>query len=265
MAVGEVCVGVHVPGQQPLDEASALGADCIQIFLSDPQSFKVPKTRPDADVLKAATIPIYVHAPYLINVCSPLPNRRHGARNILRNTCTAAANIGAAAVIVHAGHAEDALEEGFGRWARTLEQLKSTVPVYIENTAGGKNAVARRFDDLARLWDAVQGAETDVPVGFCFDTCHAHAAGEDLTDAVERVLGIVGTIDLLHANDSQDAPGTGRDRHARPGHGKIGPELMRHMIAAADAPVVVEPYNAWEADPGEVLEDIAFVRAALGA
>lgn len=265
MAAKNVCVGVHVPGVKPLAEAEQLGADCIQIFLSDPQSFKVPKTRPDADVLKSATVPIYVHAPYLINVCSPLPNRRYGARNILRNTCTAAANIGAKAVIVHGGHAEDALEEGFGRWARTLEQLESTVPVYIENTAGGRNAVARRFDDLARLWEAVQGATTDVPVGFCFDTCHAHAAGEDLHDAVERVLAVVGRIDLLHANDSQDPPGTGRDRHARPGHGKIGAEALQHMIAAAGAPVVIEPYNAFDADPTETKEDMAFVRGALAS
>lgn len=263
MAAGSV--GVHVPGKEPLTEGASLGADSIQIFLSDPQSFKVPKTRPDADVLKAADIPIYVHAPYLINVCSPLPNRRYGARNILRNTCTAAANIGATAVIVHAGHAEDDVNEGFGRWARTLEQLKTDVPVYIENTAGGKNAVARRFDDLARLWEAVKGADTKVAVGFCFDTCHAHAAGEDLTDAVERVLAIVGTIDLLHANNSQDPPGTGRDRHARPAHGKIDPDVLRHMIKAANAPVVIEPYNAWEASPDEVKEDMAFVRDALSS
>ena len=63
------------------------------------------------------------------------------------------------------------------------------MPVYLENTAGGDNAVARRFDALAGLWDAVGGAETAVELGFCFDTCHAHAAGEDLSGAVERVLG----------------------------------------------------------------------------
>lgn len=263
MAAGH-CVGVHVPGDDPLAEAAGLGADCIQLFLSDPQSFKVPKTRPDVDALKSSDLPIYVHAPYLINVCSPLPNRRYGARNILRNTCTAAANIGAAAVIVHAGHAEDDVNEGFGRWARTLEQLKSAVPVFIENTAGGKNAVARRFDTIGRLWDAVTNAKTDVTVGFCFDTCHAHAAGEDLSDAVERIVAIVGKIDLLHANDSQDPPGTGRDRHARPGHGKIDAEVLRHMIRAAQAPVVIEPYNAFDASIDEVAEDIAFVREALG-
>jgi deoxyribonuclease-4 len=265
MAANQLPVGAHVPGLHPLAEAEALGADSVQIFLSDPQSFKKPPSRPDAADLKASPLPLYVHAPYLINVCSPLPNRRYGGRKILQQTCEAAELVGAAAVIVHGGHAEDDVVEGFGRWARTLEQLRSTVPVYIENTAGGKNAVARRFDDLARLWDAVQAANTAVPVGFCFDTCHAHAAGEDLSDAVERVLAIVGTIDLLHANDSQGEAGSGRDRHMSPGKGKIGVERMAHMIATARAPVIIEPYDATGAAVEDVIQDIAFVRAALGS
>src|SRR5437867_233809 len=127
-------VGAHVPGEDPLAEADELGADCLQIFLSDPQSFKKPPPHPQAAELRASKIPVYVHAPYLINVCSPLPNRRYGGRKILQQTCDAAETVGAAAVIVHGGHAEDNVNEGFGRWARTLEQLKTTVPVYIENT-----------------------------------------------------------------------------------------------------------------------------------
>lgn len=263
--MGASVVGAHVPGLDPLAEATALGADCLQLFLSDPQSFKKPAPRPDADALKGSGVPIYVHAPYLINVCSPASNRRYGGRKILQQTCEAAEAIGATAVIVHGGHAEDDVKEGFGRWARTLEQLKTSVAVYIENTAGGKNAVARRFEDLAGLWEAVTAAKTDVPLGFCFDTCHAHAAGEELSDAVERVLAIVGRIDLLHANDSMGEAGSGRDRHMSPGKGKIGAELMRHMIAGAEAPVIIEPYDAAGAAVSDVKADIAFVRAALGS
>jgi deoxyribonuclease-4 len=167
--------------------------------------------------------------------------------------------VGAEAVIVHAGHAEDGVDEGVGRWPRTLEMLESDVPVLIENTAGGENAVARRFDALAKLWAALSKANTDVQVGFCFDTCHAHAAGEELSDAVERVLGIVGKIDLLHANDSRDPPGTGADRHANLGKGEIGAELLSAMIRAAGPPVVVETPGAAK----EMRADIEFVRRAL--
>ena len=189
---------------------------------------------------KASDIGIYVHAPYLINVCSPKPNVRYGSRKILKQTCEAAAEIGAIAVIVHPGHAEDGIEEGVGRWTRTLEQVESDVPVYLENTAGGDHAVARRFDALAMLWDAVGKAKTDVEIGFCFDTCHAHAAGEELDDAVERAIAITGGIDLMHVNDSRDPAGTGADRHANIGKGTMDLDQLRHMIRAANAPSVVE-------------------------
>jgi len=230
----------------------------VQIFLSDPQGWEKPPQRRDAEELRASKVPVYVHAPYLINVCSPRNNVRYGSRKILQQTCDAAADVGAAAVIVHAGHAEDGIAKGVGRWPRTLEMLESEVPLYIENTAGGENAVGRRFDALARLWDAVGQADTSVEVGFCFDTCHAHAAGEDLSDAVERVRSIVGSIDLLHANDSRDPAGTGADRHANLGKGQIGADVLRAMIGEAGPPVVVETPSRG------IRADIELVRKALG-
>ena len=69
----------------------------------------------------------------------------------------------------------------------------------------------------------------------------------------------MGEIDLLHANDSRDPPGTGADRHANLGKGQIGAELLRTMIAAAGPPVVVETPGGAEA----MQADVAFVREAL--
>ncbi|MFN8114160.1 MAG: deoxyribonuclease IV [Solirubrobacterales bacterium] len=252
-------VGAHVQGIDPLAEAAAVEADVIQMFLSDPQGWEKPPERADAGELRDSKVGIYVHAPYLINVCSPKPNIRHGSRKILTQTCEAAAAVGALAVIVHPGHAEDGIDAGVGRMAKTLEQLDSDVPVYLENTAGGDHAVARRFDALALLWEAVQGAKTGVDVGFCFDTCHAHAAGEDLSDAVERAIAITGGIDLMHVNDSRDPAGTGADRHANIGAGTIPLDDLRHMIRAADAPSVVETPR----DADALRADVEFVRAAL--
>jgi deoxyribonuclease IV len=259
MARKKAIVGAHLAPARPLKEADAVGADCVQIFLSDPQGWEKPAPRKDAEELRASKIPLYVHAPYLINVCSPRNNVRYGSRKILQQTCEAAAEVGAAAVIVHAGHAEDGIAQGVGRWPRTLEMLESDVPVLIENTAGGENAVARRFDALARLWEAVSAADFGVETGFCFDTCHAHAAGEEVGDAVARVLAIVGRIDLLHANDSRDPPGTGADRHANLGRGQIGAEVLREMITAAGPPVVVETPGGSK----DIRADLEFVRTAL--
>jgi deoxyribonuclease-4 len=255
----KLAVGAHVASRHPLQDAEALGADCVQVFLSDPQGWKKPPARADAEELRRSSLPLYVHAPYLINVCSPKNNIRYGSRKILQQTCEAAADVGAAAVIVHPGHAEDGIEAGIGRWARTLELLESQVPLYIENTAGGENAVARRFDALARLWEVVSNADTDVTRGFCFDTCHAHAAGEELSDAVERALEIVGRIDLLHANDSRDPPGTGADRHANLGTGQMDADALREMIRSAKAPVVCETPGGLD----DMRADLEFVREAL--
>jgi len=255
-----IAVGAHVGREHPLADAEALGADCVQAFLSDPQGWRKPAPREDAAELRRSNIPLYVHAPYLINVCSPRNNVRYGSRKILQQTCDAAADIGAAAVVVHPGHAEDGIRQGIGRWVRTLKMLETDLPLFIENTAGGTNAVARRFDALTLLWEAVSDAETGLAIGFCFDTCHAHAAGEDLSDAVERVLAIVGKIDLLHANDSRDPPGTGADRHANLGAGTMGADALRRMILAANAPAVVCE------TPGGLAEmrtDLDFVREAL--
>jgi len=253
-------IGAHIWGDDPLAEAESIGAECVQLFLSNPQGWEKPPPRKDASELKAAGLGIYVHAPYLINVCSPKPNVRFGSRKILSQTCEAAEEIGALAVIVHPGHSEDGLDEGVARWTTTLERMETGVPVYLENTAGGENAVARRFDALARLWEAVEVAKTDVEVGFCFDTCHAHAAGEELSDAAERAIAITGGIDLMHANDSRDPAGTGADRHATIGEGQMDLDALRHMVAAAGAPTVVETPREIET----LKADMAFVREALG-
>jgi deoxyribonuclease-4 len=254
-------VGAHLSGERLLRQAQSLGADCIQMFVGPPQSWRPPPPHPEAKGLRASKRDVYVHAPYLINVCSPRSNVRYGSRKVLQHTCEAAATVGARALIVHPGHAEDGIEEGVARWTRTLEMLESPVPVYLENTAGGDHAVARRFDALAKLWEGVSAAETDLEIGFCFDTCHAHAAGEELSDAVERALEITGRLDLLHVNDSRDPPGTGADRHANIGKGKIDPEALRNMIRAAKAPVVVETPRKPEA----LRADIEFVREALSS
>jgi deoxyribonuclease IV len=246
-----VLIGSHVSPQDPLAAAAAEGADAVQIFLGNPQSWKKPKPRDDAARLRESDLPIYVHAPYLINVASANNRVRIPSRKILQDTCDAAADIAAAAVIVHGGHVDDDdLDAGFERWRKALDRLDSTVPVYLENTAGGDHAIARRFDTIARLWDHIG----DKNIGFCLDTCHAWAAGEALIDAVERIQSITGRIDLVHCNDSKDPAGSGRDRHANLGAGEIDVDLLVAVVTAADAPIICET-----ADQGRK-DDIALLR-----
>ncbi|MBW3562739.1 MAG: deoxyribonuclease IV [Actinobacteria bacterium] len=253
-------IGAHVSNRDPLTAAADRKADIVQFFLSNPKGWKLPKTRHDVDELKASGMDVYVHAPYLINVVSTNPRVRHPSRKLIQETCSSAANIGAKAVIVHAGYLEEDEdpETGFDRWRKALEPLETEIPLYIENTAGGVNAMARGFDVLARLWEAI--ADMDVPLGFCLDTCHTHAAGEDLATAVERLEDAVGGIDLVHLNDSKDAFGSGRDRHTNIGRGQIDPDLLVQVVRDAGAPVIVETPE--DDDVGQA-DDIAWLRDRL--
>lgn len=245
-------IGGHISPDDPIGTAAAEGADCVQLFLGNPQSWKAPKPRDDAADLRASDLPIYVHAPYLINVASPNNKVRIPSRKILQQTCDAAADIAAEAVIVHGGHVTEGEDpaDGFARWRKALDQLESEVPVYLENTAGGDHAMARHFDTIAGLWDEIG----DTGIGFCLDTCHAHAAGEEMLTAAERILAITGRIDLVHCNDSKDEPGSGRDRHEHLGQGQVAAEALVEAVRVADAPVICETAEDGRKD------DIAWLR-----
>ena len=253
-----VPIGAHVATARPLEEAALRQADLVQVFLSNPQSWKKPLPRDDAAELRNSGLPIYVHAPYLINVVADNNRVRIPSRKILQDTCDAAAEVGAAAVVVHGGHVtgEGTIEQAFGRWRKALEVLDSDVPVLIENTASGAKAVARKVETIARLWQEIG----DLGPGFVLDTCHAWAGGEPLEGLVERILAATGRIDLIHCNDSRDGFGSARDRHANLGKGHIPPDLIVEVVREAAAPVVVET-------PGDATAqaaDIAWLWERLG-
>ena len=249
-------IGAHVDQNNPLESANTRKAEVVQFFLGDPQGWGKPVMPEGIEAIRDSDVDIYVHAPYLVNVASPNNKIRIPSRKILTQQLEAAASIGAKGLIVHGGHVlkSDDPEVGFENWRKVFERLENPgVPILIENTAGGDNAMARKFDRIARLWEVLEGHD----VGFCLDTCHAHAAGEDLVDAVDRIRAITGRIDLVHCNDSRDAFDSGADRHANLGDGQIDPELILAVVRSAGAPVLVETPSAGQA------ADIAWLRENL--
>jgi len=235
-------IGAHVSSDDPLGHAGQVGAEAVQLFLADPQGWKKPEPHPLADDLRASGLALYVHAPYLVNVASTNNRIRIPSRKLLTQHAEAAAGLGARGLIVHGGHvtAKDDPAVGVANWRTTFERARAEggfgLPILIENTAGGENAMARRFDRLALLWEAVG----EFGPGVVLDTCHAHAAGEDLVDAVARVRAITGRVDLVHANNSRDAFGSGADRHANFDTGTFDPELIAAVVREAGCDVIVE-------------------------
>jgi deoxyribonuclease-4 len=235
-------IGAHVSDNDPMSVATQCNAGVVQFFLSDPQDWKAPRPHPQTAALREADLAVYVHSPYVVNVAS-LNNRiRIPSRKLVAQHAAAATMVGAQGLVVHGGHLSKGEDPALGveNWRKMFERQSAeggfATRILVENTAGGDNAMARRFDSLARLWDAIG----DYDVGFCLDTCHAFAAGEDLTDVVDRVRAITGRIDLVHCNNSRDEFGSARDRHASLREGTIDPAQLVAVCAAANAPVILE-------------------------
>jgi deoxyribonuclease IV len=239
-------IGAHVHRVDPLAEATESGAAVAQFFLGDPQDWKAPVfPGGDAgavrDAFAGAGIDVYIHAPYRINVATANNRIRIPSRKLLGQHLAAAAEIGAKGLIVHGGHVEAGtdLDEGYENWRKAVERVERPVPMLIENTAGGDRAMARGLAAVARLWDTISGGLDD-NVGFCLDTCHAFAGGEDLDGIVDRVKAITGRIDLVHCNNSRDEQGSGRDRHATIITGTIDPAQLLDVVRASGAPALSE-------------------------
>ncbi len=262
-------IGAHVDPADPVGHALRIGARNLQTFIGDPQGWKKPVTaypsgaagfRADA---AASGLPVYIHAPYVLNVAS-LNNRvRIPSRKLLQQQLDAAAEVGAVALIVHGGHVakDEDPAIGFDNWRKCVEALDFAVPILIENTAGGSNAMARHLENIDRLWAAISTASGFEHVGFCLDTCHAHAAGIDLPGLTERVRAITGRIGLVHVNDSRDRAGSGADRHANLGKGTIDPLHLLEVCVTAEAPLLIETHGS-EADEAA---DITWLAERLGA
>ena len=254
-------IGAHIKSDDPLGAARERNADVVQIFLGDPQSWKPQPPHPQADALREAGIDLFVHSPYPVNIASTNNRIRIPSRKTVLGYAESAAKSGAKGLVVHGGHVtqKDDPAEGLVNWRKFFERQAEAggfpLPVLIENTAGGDKAMARDFDMLARLWDEVG----QFGAGFCLDTCHAFAAGEDLVNIVDRVKAITGRIDLIHANNSRDGFDSGRDRHDNLTAGEIDPELIVAVIRAAGAPALVETPGGADGQTA----DITYLRERL--
>src|SRR6478735_2270934 len=253
-----ISIGAHVDQTDPIAEAKARQAPLVQFFLGDPQGYKGPEfayaggaegLRADAE---AAGVDLYVHAPYIVNVATTNNRIRIPSRKLLQQHVDAAASIGAKGLIVHGGHVNKADDpaKGFDNWRKAVEATDLKLPLLIENTAGGDNAMTRYLERIARVWYAISPAGGFDMVGFCLDTRHAHAGGNDLSTVVEDVVKIAGKIDLVHCNDSRDEFDSGADRHANFGEGHIEPDLLAAVVRDAGAPVICET-------PGGAAEHLA--------
>jgi deoxyribonuclease IV len=259
-------IGSHTKTSGGLAKAAlpyvdAAGSETLQVYVSNSRGWALPPGDPKQDVLFRDGIgerglPAYVHASLLVNVGSPTELTVERSIATLAHSLERGRDIGATAVVYHAGSAVDAEHE-----VKAMHQLHEALmpllddaaarglpKLLVEPSAGGGRSLASKVQDLGPYLTAT---EQHPWLGVCFDTCHAWAAGHDLatpggmTATLDALIATVGPerLMLIHANDSKDDCGSTRDRHETIGQGRIGAaafaELLSHP-ATAGIPVIVE-------------------------
>ncbi len=268
-------VGSHVDvagglASQGLADAASVGAEAIQVFVSNPRGWSPSALkagdRAEETTLAAraaqAGLPVFVHAPYLVNLASADQRTAALSAEAVQHTIDRSARIGARGVVVHAGSAtgwdpDSALRQIADLVLPLLDKLGDDDPaLLIEPMAGQGQGLCSQVSELEPYLEALQWHPR---AGVCLDTCHAFAAGHDLTapDGVRDLLATLdravhepGRVQLVHANDSAHPCGSRRDRHAAIGAGLIGLEPFRELLQhplLASVPFVVETPKAGHA------------------
>ena len=266
-------LGVHtsIAGgiELSLERARALGCTTMQIFSHNPRQWLVNdipreslerfrKLREEYDIN-----PVFVHTSYLINLASAERDIAEKSLRLLAREMDLADALGADYVVLHTGSAsQDTQEEGRARAVEALRKISGikrwNSRLLLENTAGERGDITSRIADLAEV---VAKVESPLVAGVCIDTCHAFAAGYNLSEAqgasvlmgeIGRLLG-QGSGKLIHLNDSKKGLGSHVDRHEHIGEGYIGKAGLRDFInhpACRDIPLILEtPKKSEEDDP----------------
>jgi deoxyribonuclease-4 len=243
-------IGAHVSTAGGLStcipRALALGAECMQIFLSTPQRWQLPR-HTDEQVQEFRRLvgetqigPNFAHAAYLINLGAPDPLIRQRSVENLSSSLEWADRTGLAGLVVHVGSGRgQPVEEAETQIAGTLEQVLlagSPTTLLLENSAGSGDLLGSRFEQIGGLFERLG---RDARLGLCLDTAHTFASGYDLRidDGIERVVDEIDRfigldrLRLIHANDSKVGLGSAVDRHENIGQGLLGEEAFVRMLA----------------------------------
>ncbi len=242
MTTSTRAIGAHAPAGGGLAKASlryaaAVRAEAIQVFAANPRAWAPPaggdEQRAELRARVDATgLPVFVHAPYLINLGSPDEAVRIRSASLLEFCLRRGASISARGVVVHAGSSiTPDREAGLRRMRESmlplLDDLGAAGPdVLIEPMAGQGQTLCSAVGEIGPYLAALDWHPRAM---LCLDTCHLLGAGHDLTAdggmagllaELERVAA--GRLRLVHANDAKDPCGSKRDRHENIGGGMIG-------------------------------------------
>ncbi len=247
-----------------LREAESLKMDTVQVFTKNQQQWKVkPLDEASIREWKSEVTRLgwegrtTAHASYLINLASPNDDLWRKSIDLMLVEIERCEQLAIPFLIHHPGSSTGSGSEfGIGRIANAYQELLAGTKGYatvccLENTVGAGSTLGGPFEELAALRARiVELSGEEARVGFCIDTCHAHAAGYDLStrrgaerviDELDRMCGLR-HVQAMHLNDSKGAAGSHLDRHEHIGAGTIGGSTgLKSLENSGFAAVVCRP------------------------
>ncbi|XP_044185026.1 LOW QUALITY PROTEIN: probable endonuclease 4 [Acropora millepora] len=245
-------IGAHVSIsggiQNAVSEALKIGAKAFGLFLRSQRQWKSkPLEDKAAELFKQAcerggfsARAILPHGIYLMNCGSPEEETLAKSRETLVEELKRCEKLGLTLYNFHPGSTcgKITVEECIDRIAESINgahlQANHVVTV-LENMSCQGNTVGGKFEELREIIDRVKDKSR---VGVCIDTCHAFAAGYDISSdggfdkmmqEFESVIGLK-YLRAVHLNDSKGELGCHLDRHENIGKGKIGINAFRRLM-----------------------------------
>jgi deoxyribonuclease IV len=236
-------LGAHCSGgvKGALERAVEIDADAVQLFTQSPRTWKPPAADPEAYARfseqrrELGIGAVLCHALYLCNLAAPDDTIYEKSVATLAHTVDVACSIDADGVVFHVGsHLGAGLDAGIERveaaMRTVLDRCNETTWLLMENSAGGGGTIGRSIDELAILYERLDGHPR---LGICLDSCHLYVSGCDVTD--RGVLdGLLDELDsrigldrlrALHVNDAKTPLGSNSDRHDNVLEGLMGEQL----------------------------------------
>jgi len=277
-----VLIGAHlsIAGgiYKSIERATALRCTALQIFTRSNRQWQAKSLSNEEALLfrhawnTSNVRQVVVHANYLINIASADPSIRQKSISSLIEELERCELLGVPYLILHPGSATDgnrtsAIERASKALDQALEAAESSTHILLENMAGQGNTLGNSFLELKYLREA---SSFNKRIQFCFDTCHAFAAGYDIRTessykevmhSFDSLLGLA-NLKVIHANDSKKGLNSHVDRHTNIGKGELGLESFSLIM---NDPALYTVPKILETPPGYEEQDLDALRSVVNA
>ncbi|MDR2931483.1 MAG: deoxyribonuclease IV [Oscillospiraceae bacterium] len=240
-------IGAHLSVSKGLEQAGKdalqIGANTFQIFLRNPRGARAkPADGADTDALRRLTAengfaPIVVHAPYTMNACSTQDHVRRLAESMIADDLERMEDLPGNYYNFHPG---SRMGQEMGACTAMIADMLNRVIapeqktiVLLETMSGKGSEIGASFGDLYAIMTQVRQQDK---IGICFDLCHLWDGGHDMVkdldgvlDSFDRTIGLQ-YLRAVHVNDSLNALGSRKDRHAEIGRGVMGLDAVVRII-----------------------------------